>query len=78
MSNLKAKFQSYTKAQLARVLTQMDRDPDSPTFGCFDRNYWHYKTCDFPSSILQQGVFTLEAIRNGSVEFIAPTMVIER
>jgi len=78
MFNLKAKFQNYTKAQLARVLTQMDRDPDSPTFGCFDRNYWHYKTCDFPSSILQQGVFTLEAIRNGSVEFIAPTMVIER
>jgi hypothetical protein len=78
MFDLKAKFQSYVKAQLSRVLTQMDRDPDSPTFGCFDRNYWHYKICDFPSSILQQGVFTLEAIRNGNVEFSAPTEVLER
>jgi len=43
----------------------MDRDPLSPTFGCFDRNYWHYKIRDFPSSILQQGVFTVEALRSG-------------
>lgn len=37
----------------------MDRDPNSPTFGCFDRNYWHYKTIDFSSAILQQSVISL-------------------
>ncbi|NJL22437.1 MAG: hypothetical protein HC895_19095 [Leptolyngbyaceae cyanobacterium SM1_3_5] len=57
----------YANAQLRRVLTQMDRDPNSPTFGCFDRNYWHYKIRDFPSSILQQGVSALDAIRRGDL-----------
>jgi hypothetical protein len=65
MSDLSSQFHSYCQAQVARVLTQMDRDPDSPTFGCFDRNYWHYKIRDFPSAILQQGVLTLEAVRVG-------------
>lgn len=77
-SNLQAKFQRYAQAQVARVLTQMDRDPDSPTFGCFDRNYWHYKIRDFPSAILQQGLFTLEAVRNGSLQETVTTSVIER
>lgn len=55
----------------------MDRDRDSATFGCFDRNYWHYKIRDFPSSILQQGIFTLEAIRNGTLCWEAPKPIIE-
>lgn len=59
---------AYASRQLPRVLTQMDRDPSSPTFGCFDRNHWHYKMRDFPSSILQQGAFTLEALRRGWLE----------
>ncbi|HJP53402.1 MAG TPA: hypothetical protein QF556_01655, partial [Rhodospirillales bacterium] len=63
MSGLEKSFAAYAEAQLARVLTQMDRDPDSPTFGCFDRNHWHYKMRDFASAVLQQGLFTLEAVR---------------
>lgn len=76
-STLKGQFQTYVQAQVPRVLTQLDRDPDSPTFGCFDRNYWHYKIRDFPSAILQQGLFTLEAIRTSSVALEAPADVIE-
>jgi len=49
----------YTISQLPRLLTQLDRDPDSSTFGNFDRNYWHYKIRDFPSSILQQSCVAL-------------------
>ncbi len=75
--DLKRKLQYYVEAHLARVLTQMDRDPDSATFGCFDRNYWHYKIRDFPSVILQQGVFTLEAIRCQQVASVAPISRIE-
>lgn len=67
MSDLARVLRRYTERQLPRVLTQLDRDPDSPTFGCFDRNYWHYKIRDFPSAILQQGVFTLEAVRRGAL-----------
>ncbi|MGF1524501.1 MAG: hypothetical protein ACFBSF_19435 [Leptolyngbyaceae cyanobacterium] len=76
-STLKASFQRYVECQFPRVLTQMDRDPDSPTFGCFDRNYWHYKIRDFPSSILQQGAFTLEAIRTGAVASVNSTTTID-
>jgi len=39
-----------------RILSQIDRDPQSPTFGSFDRNYWHYKMRDFSSAVLQQGM----------------------
>jgi len=31
-----------------------DRDPVSPTFGCFDRYYWHYKALDFPNARAQE------------------------
>jgi hypothetical protein len=44
---------------LPRILTQVCRDPNSPAYGCFDRNWWHYKMRDFPSVILQQGAYTL-------------------
>jgi len=37
-----------------RVLGLGDRDPASPTFGCFDRYYWHYKALDFPNARAQE------------------------
>ncbi|MGE4552244.1 MAG: hypothetical protein AB7D57_03980, partial [Desulfovibrionaceae bacterium] len=45
-----------------RLLTQLERDPDSPLFGCFDRDHWHYKMRDFASAILQQGAVSLDAL----------------
>lgn len=39
---------------LPKVLTQVDRDRNSKTYGCCDRNHWHLKTRDFSSAILQQ------------------------
>jgi hypothetical protein len=42
-----------------RILTQLDRDPTSSTYGCADRNWWHYKIRDFPSTILQQAGYTV-------------------
>ena len=63
-------FNKYFYAQVKRVLTQMDRDPDSPTFGCFDRNHWHYKIRDFPSSILQQGAIVVETLRQNPNEIL--------
>ena len=50
---------SYALHVLVRTLSGLDRDPLSPTYGCFDRNFWQYKSTDFPSSILQQGALTL-------------------
>ncbi len=66
--NLEAAFRAYARAHARRVLTQMDRDPHSPTYGCFDRAYWHYKTTDFASGVLQQGAELVEALRAGVIE----------
>jgi len=44
---------------IPRILTNLDRDPDSPTYGCFDRNYWHYKVHDYSSGLLQQSMLSL-------------------
>ena len=51
-------IESYKK-QLAKILSLQDRNPFSKTFGCFDRNYWHYKTKDFPSAMSQEFTFPL-------------------
>jgi len=44
----------FIRQYLPLVLSQIDRDEDSPTYGCCDRNHWHLKTRDFASAILQQ------------------------
>jgi hypothetical protein len=59
--------QSYVLAHLPRVLTHLDRDPQAPTYGCFDRNFWHYKTQDFASAILQQSVLLLHTLSRSRV-----------
>jgi len=46
-------------ADVAKMLTLQDRSPHSPTYGCFDRNHWHYKIIDFPSGMSQEFVWPL-------------------
>lgn len=46
-------------AQIPKLLTLQDRNPHSPTYGCFDRNHWHYKIIDFPSGMAQEFVWPL-------------------
>lgn len=42
-----------------RILGLEDREPASPTYGCFDRPYWCYRTADFPSAWFQWGFYLL-------------------
>ena len=49
-------------AQIPKILTLLDRNPHSPTYGCFDRNFWHYKIIDFSSGMAQEFVFPLALI----------------
>ena len=46
-------------AQIPKILTLLDRNPHSPTYGCFDRNFWHYKIIYFPSGMSQEFVYPL-------------------
>lgn len=46
-------------AQMPRILGMEDREEGSPTFGCFDRYYWHYRFLDFPNARFQEAVALL-------------------
>lgn len=46
-------------AQIPKILTLLDRNPHSPTYGCFDRNFWQYKIIDFPTGMSQEFVLPL-------------------
>jgi hypothetical protein len=53
------KLSVFCERLLPRMLTQVCRDPGSPAYGSFDRNWWHYKIRDFSSIILQQGGYAV-------------------
>lgn len=46
-------------ALIPKILTLQDRNAHSPTYGCFDRNFWHYKIIDFPSGMAAEFVWPL-------------------
>ncbi len=56
---MKELFAREALAQIPKILTLQDRNPHSPTYGCFDRNFWHYKIIDFPSGMSQEFVWPL-------------------
>lgn len=47
-------YTAYINKIVPKVLTQVDRDKHSKTYGSCDRNFWHLKVRDFSSAILQQ------------------------
>jgi hypothetical protein len=55
-------FAREALAQIPKLLTLLDRNPHSPTYGCFDRNFWHYKIIDFPSGMAQEFVWPLALV----------------
>jgi len=55
-------------AQIPKILTLMDRNAHSPTYGCFDRAHWHYKIIDFPSGMAQEFVWPLALAYHTDVE----------
>ncbi len=54
---------------LPRMLGLIDRDRDSETYGCCDRNFWMYKITDFSSGIIQQCSLTLSLLYSNSNYF---------
>ena len=50
-----------------RSIASHDRNPFSSTYGCFDRNFWHFKTIiDFPSATYQQTMFGLAVLQQNT------------
>src|SRR5687768_17557725 len=53
------RFAQEALALIPKILTLQDRNAHSPTYGCFDRNFWHYKIIDFPSGMAAEFVWPL-------------------
>ena len=49
-------------SQIPRILSNMDRNPFSPSYGCCHRDYWLYKTSDFPDAVRQFGIHALALV----------------
>ena len=52
-------FAREALAQIPKILTLLDRNSHSPTYGCFDRTFWQYKVIDFPAGMSQEFVYPL-------------------
>lgn len=50
--------------EIPRLLSLLDRIKTSPTYGCFDRQYWKYKTRDYNNSRMQESAYTLALLYN--------------
>ena len=52
-------FADIALSYVPHALTLIDRNLYSPTYGCCDREYWHYRTLDFPCGMAQEHALTL-------------------
>ena len=62
MQDLRDVYAKKSISQIPRLLTCLDRNPYSPTYGCFHRDYWLYKTSDFADAVRQFGVHALALV----------------
>lgn len=49
-------------SQIPRLLSTLDRNSFSPSYGCFSREYWLTRTRDFPDAIAQFGTLSLALV----------------
>ena len=61
-------FAREALAQIPKILTLLDRNPHSPTYGCFDRTFWQYKVIDFPAGMSQEFVYPLALAYHTNIE----------
>jgi len=62
LSNQRDLYASEAIGYIPRILALVDRNLLSPTYGCFDKSYWHYRTIDFPSGMYQECVLPLALV----------------
>jgi hypothetical protein len=44
---------------IRHLMSEQNRDPYAPAYGCFDRRYWGWKLIDFPEATFQRNVYPL-------------------
>lgn len=55
----KDKYFEAVLPETLRLLGQIDKDRYSPTYGCFDRAYWHFRIRDYPCIIPQYATLSM-------------------
>jgi hypothetical protein len=51
---LRRRYTDEALTYMPRLFQMVDRNKYSPTYGSFDRSYWHYRTMDFPCGMYQE------------------------
>ena len=52
-------YASEALLQVPRLMSQLDRETHSKSYGSFDRDHWAWKFRDFPITMLQTGIYPL-------------------
>ncbi|MFH1267059.1 MAG: hypothetical protein ABIK89_15135 [Planctomycetota bacterium] len=61
-ATLRGLYLSSALAEIPRLFGAVDRNSYRSTYGCLDRQYWHYRTSSFPSEMYQEGVLPLALV----------------
>lgn len=62
MASFRDTYAQKALSQIPRLLSNQDRNPFSPTYGCFHRDYWLDKTSDFPDAVRQFATHALALV----------------
>jgi len=60
--DLRTQYLARAFSEMPRLIGAVDRNPYRPTYGCFDREHWHYRTASFASQMYQEGVLPLAMV----------------
>ncbi|MFH0830251.1 MAG: hypothetical protein V1887_03780 [Candidatus Aenigmatarchaeota archaeon] len=59
------------------LLTLLDREPSSPSYGCFDRQWWKYKVTDFVDARFQEAALSLALLTKSDCEWKGDKQIAE-
>lgn len=59
IESMKIKLADQVSQSCRHLLSEINRDPASSTYGCFDRRYWAWKMVDFPEATFQRNLANL-------------------
>jgi len=67
---MEIKLEAQVQQSCRHLLSEINRDPSSSTYGCFDRRYWGWKLTDFPEATYQRNLANLAwYMRNNEGEY---------
>ena len=66
MKNL---YSELALSHIYKLLSNLDREPHSNTYGSFDRTYWSWKFTDFQGPRLQEALYTMCWLYNTEAEW---------